>query len=68
MLKIASAKEIIPAKARYIQNPHCVKIASPNLTIPTGPDRLLTASAASPLEPENNLRHNCPSMANVKRV
>lgn len=68
ILKIASANEIIPAKARYIRTPLALKIVSPTLIIPSGHDRPSTDLLIFSLLNDKRFDHNLPNIRKVSLI
>jgi hypothetical protein len=68
ILKIANAREIIDANAKYHRIPLFAKIISPIFTAPTGPDILLKDSPALSLSRLRRFENNHPSAVRVRLV
>lgn len=64
-LKIAKAREIIPANAKNNFHPQSCKSVSPNLTAPTGPLNLFIAQSILALSKENKLAQRFHKEVNV---
>ena len=67
-MNIARANEIIPAKARYIHTPLALKIVSPTLIIPNGPDNPSTDFPIFSLLKDKRFAHNLPNIRKVSFV
>lgn len=67
-LKIAKAREIIPANAKNNFHHQSCKSVSPNLTAPTGPLNLLIAQSILSLLKENKLAQRFHKEVNVSCV